>query len=220
MKLVLLFLVITFVTSEDWRWNQYYENDPDYENDEVPVQACSNKTQELESKLTLLLSKIEMLEEKIESMANDSQAQQRDIAVLKDLAGKDDFDKVLNSYQPPRLDIQPLGTIVKRVGDTGFLTTCSAIGTPQPEIKWFKDDVEIDPEESDLFQISINVMDSKAAFNVISTLNFIGPGRLGTRKIMATDRGNYTCRFKNEVGQAESTLFFGIEDSPFLHNQH
>ena len=129
-------------------------------------------------------------------------------------------ETMLNVYQPPRLENKPLNTIEKRSGDTGYLVTCSAVGKPKPQITWYKDDQEIDPEESDLFQISVNVMDKKEAFNVISTLNFIGPGRLGKRKLMATDRGHYTCRFSNEVGQAESTMLLRIQHSPVVRHQH
>ena len=118
------------------------------------------------------------------------------------------------------MDNKLLSTIEKRSGDTGYLVTCSAVGKPKPQITWYKDDVEINPEESDLFQISVNVMDKKDAFNVISTLNFIGPGRLGKRKLMATDRGNYMCKFHNEVGQANSTMLLRIQHSPVVRHQH
>eukprot|EP00088_Acartia_fossae_P043413 TRINITY_DN4574_c0_g1_i7.p1 TRINITY_DN4574_c0_g1~~TRINITY_DN4574_c0_g1_i7.p1 ORF type:complete len:349 (-),score=65.22 TRINITY_DN4574_c0_g1_i7:249-1274(-) len=90
MKL-LLFLVITLVTAEDWGWIHHYENEHLLEDHKFHLQeekldtqrtlsllkedskACLNKTEELESKLNLLVNNDKMLEEKMESMANNYQ---------------------------------------------------------------------------------------------------------------------------------------------------
>ena len=131
-------------------------------------------------------------------------------------------ETVLSVYQEPKLDIQLAETIVKRSGDTGYHVTCSAVGKPKPKIIWYKNDVEIEEATSNLYQISVTEQDVRTneAFNVISTLTFVGPERISKDHLMATDRGHYTCRFKNEVGQAESTMLLRIEHSPVVRHQH
>ena len=133
-----------------------------------------------------------------------------------------EFDLEVN--QAPKIinELQP--TIVKREGDTGFSITCSAIGKPKPKVKWFKDGQEILDSETNLYQISgsaqegtiVNIM----AFNVLSTLKFVGPERISKKTIMPDDRGRYTCRFENEVDAAESNMLLRIEHSPVVVHQH
>ena len=131
-------------------------------------------------------------------------------------------ETLLHVYQEPKIEIPLKQTIVKRSGDTGYHVSCSAVGKPKPSIVWFKNDMEIDDATSDLYQIKVTEQErgSNEAFNVLSTLKFVGPDRISKDHLMATDRGHYTCRFKNEVGQANSTMLLRIEHSPVVRHQH
>ena len=131
-------------------------------------------------------------------------------------------ETILQVYQEPKLDIKLKSTIVKRSGDTGYHIACSAIGKPKPKIMWFKNGVEIDGSTSNLYQITVPEQEvrSNEAYNVLSTLKFVGPDRISKDHLMATDRGEYTCRFENEVGVAESVMLLRIEHSPVVRHQH
>ena len=96
----------------------------------------------------------------------------------------------LNVFQEPKI-ISQEPTIVKRAGDTGFHVTCSAVGKPKPSVRWFKDGIEIDDSTSDLYQVSVSEQESisNEAFNVLSTLKFVGPERISKDQLMPTDRG-------------------------------
>jgi len=131
-------------------------------------------------------------------------------------------ETILNVYQAPALDIQLKQEIVKRSGDTGYHVTCAAEGKPKPVVVWYKNNVEIQGDTSDHYQISVKEIQNRnnQAVNVISTLSFIGPQRISKENLMATDRGHYTCQFKNEVGEANSTMLLRIEHSPVVIHQH
>lgn len=60
----------------------------------------------------------------------------------------------------------------------------------------------------------------KWAFNVLSTLKFVGPERISKDQLMLTDRGHYTCQFENEVARTESTMLLRIEHSPVVRHLH
>jgi len=128
----------------------------------------------------------------------------------------------LNVFQEPKIISQLQPTIVKRAGDTGFHVTCSAVGKPKPSVRWFKDGIEIDDSTSDLYQVSVSEQESisNEAFNVLSTLKFVGPERISKDQLMPTDRGHYTCQFENEVARTESTMLLRIEHSPVVRHLH
>ena len=112
---------------------------------------------------------------------------------------------------------------MKREGDTGFHITCTAIGKPKPTVKWFKDGQEIIDSETNLYQISVTEQPAIAntmAYNVLSTLKFVGPDRISNKQLMPNDRGQYTCRFENEVDQEESSMLLRIEHAPVVVHQH
>ena len=83
----------------------------------------------------------------------------------------------LEVNQAPKIITHLQSTIMKRVGDTGFQITCSAIGKPKPKVRWFKDGQEILDADSNSYQIATSeqeVIQNDGAFNVLSTLKFIG----------------------------------------------
>ena len=130
---------------------------------------------------------------------------------------------VLQVWQEPRLTSQLAATMVKRSGDTGFSVICSALGKPKPRVTWLKDGVAIDEATSNLYQISVTeqeVRSNEAAFNVLTTLKFVGPDRISKDHLMATDRGQYSCVFENEVGRTDSALLLRIEHSPVVRHLH
>ena len=112
---------------------------------------------------------------------------------------------------------------MKREGDTGFHITCTAIGKPKPTVKWFKDGQEILDSETNLYQIKNTEQETIAntlAYNVLSTLKFVGPDRITNEQLMPNDRGQYTCKFENEVDVAESSMLLRIEHAPVVVHQH
>jgi len=131
-------------------------------------------------------------------------------------------ETLLHVYQEPKIEIPLKQQIKKRSGDTGYHVSCSAVGKPKPSIVWYKNNVIIDDATSNLHQISVTEQErgSNEAFNVLSTLKFEGPDRISKDHLMATDRGHYTCQFKNEVGEANSTMLLRIEHSPVVRHQH
>lgn len=128
----------------------------------------------------------------------------------------------LEVYQEPKIISQLLPTIIKRAGDTGFHVTCSAVGKPKPSVRWFKDGVEIDGGVSNLYQVSLSEQEtiSNEAFNVLSTLKFVGPERIHKDQLMPKDRGHYTCQFENQVDRTESTMLLRIEHQPVVMHLH
>ena len=130
----------------------------------------------------------------------------------------------LRVYQEPKIVTALQPTVIKRDGDTGYHVTCSAVAKPRPSVRWFKDGVEIDDSTSDLYQVSVSAQEtiSNEAFNVLSTLKFVGPARLGKdqRQLMPTDRGHYTCQFENEVARTESSMLLRIEHTPVVRHLH
>ena len=125
-------------------------------------------------------------------------------------------------YQAPKIITQLQPNIMKRSGDTGFHITCSAVGKPKPQIKWFKDGLEIVGAESELYEMSTSEQESfpNAAYKVLSTLKFAGKERIGANQLMSTDRGHYTCQFENEVSRTETTMLLRIEHSPDVVHRH
>lgn len=124
-------------------------------------------------------------------------------------------------FQAPKIITQLQPTIIKRAGDTGFHITCSAVGKPKPQVKWFKDGQEILVSESNMYQITTTEQETIAmAFNVLSTLKFVGPERISANQLMPSDRGHYSCQFNSEVGDEETVMFLRIEHSPVVVHQH
>ena len=133
----------------------------------------------------------------------------------------------LEVNQAPKIITNLMPEITKRKGDTGFAITCSADGKPKPKVRWFKDGQEILDSESNSYQIKTNEQENikNMPFTIVSTLNFMGPDRISDRQIEPTDRGNYTCRFENDVGEtklsiAESTMNMRIEHAPVVAHHH
>ena len=128
----------------------------------------------------------------------------------------------LNVYQEPKIVTSLQPTVIKRAGDTGYHVSCAAVAKPRPSVRWFKDGVQIDENTSDLYQISVTAQEtiSNEAFNVHSSLKFVGPERIGKDQLMPTDRGHYTCQFENEVASTESAMLLKIEHSPVVRHLH
>ena len=128
----------------------------------------------------------------------------------------------LEVFQAPKIITHLKPTIVKRTGDAGFQITCSAVGKPKPNIRWYKDGEEIIDSESNMYHIVKQEQEtmSNMAYNVLSTLKYVGRDRISDTHLMHTDRGHYTCQFDNEVAKAETTMFLRIEHSPVVVHQH
>jgi echinoid protein len=131
-----------------------------------------------------------------------------------------DFD--LKVYQAPRI-LSPLpASIKKSEGDMGYSLSCSATGKPRPVVTWFKNGKVINLAKSNEYQISVAEKDTltNGASTVRSTLLFKGPERLGTNKLMPTDRGHYTCQFHNDVKSTDSSMLLKIEHAPIFLHKH
>jgi len=132
-------------------------------------------------------------------------------------------ETLLQVHQEPKIDSGLQPEIIKRAGDTGFQSTCSAVAKPKPKVKWYKDGTQIDDSTSDLYQVSVieqpETVPNKA-FKIISTLKFVGPKRINGDQLMPTDRGDYTCEFTNEVASKASTMLLRVQHSPVVRHQH
>ena len=130
--------------------------------------------------------------------------------------------KLLEVYQAPKIITQLQTNVVKRAGDPGFHITCSAVGKPKPLVKWFKDGQEVLDNDSNMYQIHTKEQEPipSMAYNVQSTLKFVGPERIDGQQLMPNDRGQFTCQFENEVSRAETIMRLQIEHAPVVVHQH
>ena len=128
----------------------------------------------------------------------------------------------LKVYQAPKILMHLPNSVKKREGDSGFYLTCSAVGKPKPKVKWFKDGKEINPDISNVYQVTTAVKEKliHGGYTVQSTLKFGGPDRINHNHIMPLDRGHYTCQFTNEVASSDTTMLMKIEHSPMFVHRH
>ena len=81
-----------------------------------------------------------------------------------------------------------------------------------------KDDRELTADQS-LYKVTTTISEGHGrVITVNSTLSFLGNARPETDKIVANDRGKYTCVFENEVKRVESTMMLKVEHSPIVLN--
>ncbi|CAH0692935.1 unnamed protein product, partial [Chilo suppressalis] len=119
----------------------------------------------------------------------------------------------LEVHQPPRFQVKLQPHVTKRSGEHDFSVTCSALGKPRPNIKWYKDFVEIKPD-TNLYEIQEDTTEGRnSVYNVNSTLRFHGSGR-HNNNLLPEDRGLFSCNFENEVKKVESTMHLRIEHEP------
>lgn len=117
----------------------------------------------------------------------------------------------LEVHQPPRFQTKLQPHVTKRAGELDFSVSCTALGKPRPNIKWFKDNSEI-KIDTNLYEIKTELSEGRnAVYNVQSTLRFYGKARPNTNDLLPEDRGIYTCTFENEVKKVESTMHLRVE---------
>ena len=129
----------------------------------------------------------------------------------------------LEVFKAPKI-ITPLQpSIMKTEGDMGFHISCSAMGKPTPQVKWFKDGLEINPQ-STIYEVSTtrqdNGLPSSQSQSVHSTLYFKGRDRIDSNHLMSHDRGHYTCQFENQVASEDSTMLLRVEHSPVVMHRY
>ncbi|XP_075974922.1 hemicentin protein echinoid [Anticarsia gemmatalis] len=125
----------------------------------------------------------------------------------------------LEVHQPPRFQTKLQTHMTKRSGEQDFAVTCSSLGKPRPNVRWFKDNAEIKPD-TNLYEVKTDITESrKSVYNVNSTLKFKGKARPNTYDLLPDDRGIYSCAFENEVKKVESTMHLRIEHEPISIRQ-
>ncbi|XP_059503813.1 hemicentin-1 isoform X2 [Stegostoma tigrinum] len=123
-------------------------------------------------------------------------ASQKDSGVYTCLAsnpaGTDREASILTYIEAPKVTVVRKEILIG-LGDTSLLE-CKTTGIPQPEVKWFKGDLELRP--SDFLSID---------------------SRQGILKIQGTqdlDAGDYTCVAMNDVGRASGQVTLDVGSSP------
>ncbi|XP_030027514.2 hemicentin-1 isoform X2 [Manduca sexta] len=126
---------------------------------------------------------------------------------------------VLEVHQPPRFQAKLQPHMTKRAGEQDFSASCSALGKPRPEVRWYKDGSEIKPD-ANLYEVKSEITEGRnAVYNVQSTLKFNGKARPNGNELLPEDRGIYSCNFENEVKKVESTMHLRIEHEPIAIRQ-
>ncbi|XP_073949326.1 hemicentin protein echinoid isoform X2 [Choristoneura fumiferana] len=120
----------------------------------------------------------------------------------------------LEVHQPPRFQTKLQPHLTKPSGEREFAVTCSALGKPRPNVKWYKDNSEIKPD-ANLYEVKTDITEGRnSVYNVQSTLRFNGKARPNANDLLPEDRGIYSCTFENEVKKVESTMHLRIEHEP------
>ena len=119
----------------------------------------------------------------------------------------------------PRLTGRLEAQLRRPAATVAFSVECAAQGRPRPAVLWLKDGDELQTADG-RYDVSIDETERPdGAFTVHSTLNFRGRARQQDR-LAPADRGNYTCRFENSAGAAETTTLLRIRresPSPITH---
>ncbi|XP_074101968.1 hemicentin protein echinoid isoform X1 [Cotesia typhae] len=126
----------------------------------------------------------------------------------------------LTVNQPPKILTKLQPHVTRKVGESSFSVMCVAQGKPKPTVRWLKDDEDLTADTS-LYKVETR--ESLGHGNVISvnsTLSFLGHARPQTDKIIASDRGKYTCVFNNEVKRVESQMMLKVEHAPIVLHRH
>lgn len=126
----------------------------------------------------------------------------------------------LTVHQAPKILSKLQPHVTKKVGESSFMISCIAQGKPIPEVHWLKDDVELTADESLYKVITIPSTGHGNVISVNSTLSFLGHARPQTDKIIASDRGKYTCVFSNQEKQVESQMMLKVEHLPIVLHSH
>ncbi|XP_014210326.1 hemicentin-1 isoform X2 [Copidosoma floridanum] len=125
----------------------------------------------------------------------------------------------LTVHKPPNILTKLQPHLTRKVGESSFQVSCVAQGKPRPSVRWLKDDTELTSDQS-LYKVTTTPLEGHGrVVTVNSTLSFLGNARPETDKIVANDRGKYTCVFDNEVKNAvESQMMLKVEHSPINLN--
>ncbi|XP_037083342.1 hemicentin-2-like [Pollicipes pollicipes] len=122
-------------------------------------------------------------------------------------------------FRAPEFNTRLQPEVKRPVETVQFAANCSAQGRPKPSVAWLKDGVDISTADG-LYDVSIDETEmNDGAFTVSSALNFRGQARQGDR-LTPADRGNYTCRFENVAGEAETTMLLRIRHAPIVKNEY
>ncbi|KAF7987144.1 hypothetical protein HCN44_001334, partial [Aphidius gifuensis] len=103
-------------------------------------------------------------------------------------------------HQAPKILTKLQPQVTRKVGESSFMVSCIAQGKPMPEYNTITGHGNV---------ITVN-----------STLSFLGHARPQTDKIIANDRGKYTCVFSNEVKKIESQMMLKVEHPPIILHSH
>ncbi|XP_058789881.1 hemicentin-1 isoform X2 [Phymastichus coffea] len=124
----------------------------------------------------------------------------------------------LTVHQSPKILTKLQPHVTRKVGESSFQVSCVAQGKPRPSVRWMKDDNELTADQS-LYKVSTTLSEGHGrVITVNSTLSFLGNARPETDRMIANDRGKYTCVFENEVKKVESQMMLKVEHAPIKLN--
>ncbi|XP_043236548.1 hemicentin-2-like isoform X1 [Amphibalanus amphitrite] len=119
----------------------------------------------------------------------------------------------------PRLTGRLERQLSRPTDTTALGVQCAAQGRPRPAVLWLKDGLELQTADG-RYDVTIDETErADGAFAVRSTLNFRGWARREDH-LTAADRGNYTCRFENAAGAAESTMLLRVRHAPIVYHRY
>ncbi|KAM6944598.1 hemicentin-1 [Lycodopsis pacificus] len=117
--------------------------------------------------------------------------------VARNSAGQETLEIKLEILEAPSF-AEPGDAIMEKVANSKVIIPCPAKGTPQPKLRWFKNGLEIQPEQSEL--------------------SVARDGALVIRTASASHSGDFKCVATNEAGSVERKTRLKVNVPPEIQD--